>query len=97
FLDTKRQRAFFTAQGPSNPFRGSSAVKRKVTVDSDAFTRIDDLAAKFECFEEEDKRRQKIVAAKIEGLQHELKDIRTLCMDFQATNNKFHDILNSIS
>lgn len=88
---------FFTAQGPSIPFRGSSAAKRKATVDSDASTKIDDLAAKFERLEEEDKRRQKIVDAKIEGLQHELKRIRTLCMDLQATNNKFHDTLNSIS
>ncbi|KAF9308412.1 hypothetical protein BGZ91_007816 [Linnemannia elongata] len=85
---------FFTAQGPSNPIRGSSATKRKATVDSDAFTRIDELAAKFERFEEEERRRQKIVDAKIEGLEHELKSVRTLCMDIQATNNTFHDSLN---
>jgi hypothetical protein len=84
----------FTAQGPSNPIRGPSAAKRKATVDNDAFTRIDNLAAKFERFEEEGKRRQNIVDAKIEGLEHELKSIRTLCMDLQATNNTFHDTLN---
>ncbi|KAG0277942.1 hypothetical protein BGZ96_002643, partial [Linnemannia gamsii] len=88
---------FFTAQGPSNPIRGPSAAKRKATVDSDAFSRIDDLAAKFERFEEEGKRRQKIVDAKIEGLEYELKSVRTLCMDLQATNNTFHDTLNSIN
>jgi hypothetical protein len=66
-------------------------LKRKATVYSDAFIRIDNLAAKFERFEEEDKRRQKIVDAKIEG------EYSTLCIDLQATNSKLHDTLNSFS